>query len=144
MGFRLLVPQSVYEAMIAQARAELPAECCGFLAGTIEPGEPPTALVIERYPLVNKLASPVAFESEPRSLVAADKGIRERKLEVVAIYHSHPASDPVPSKTDLAMNYWPGVVNLIISLKTEPAIVRGWWLEEATYREAEWRIVEAI
>ena len=141
MPFRLVIPGSLHDAMVAQAVAELPNECCGLLAGTIEPGEPPIGHVVERYPLVNALLSPTAFESEPGSLLAAHKDMRERGLEVLAIYHSHPTSDPVPSKTDLARNYWPGVMCLIISLKTESAMVRGWLLQEKDFREAEWSSV---
>ncbi len=126
--------------MLAQARAELPNECCGLLAGTAEPAAPvgpPLGRVMERYPLVNALASPVAYESEHAGLFAAHKDMRLRGLDVLAIYHSHPAAAPVPSRTDLARNYCPGVVYLIISLQTEPALMRGWWLAETTFREAE-------
>ena len=55
MSFRLIVPAALYEAMVAQARAEQPAECCGLLAGVVEGG---IGRVTERYPLVNELASP--------------------------------------------------------------------------------------
>src|SRR3954452_20721502 len=38
MSFRLEVPRALYSAMLEQARAELPNECCGLLAGTVEEG----------------------------------------------------------------------------------------------------------
>jgi proteasome lid subunit RPN8/RPN11 len=63
-------------------------------------------------------------------------------LDVLAIYHSHPTSEPIPSRTDLERNWWPGVVSLIISLKDEPPRVRGWWLRETNFVEAEWEVVE--
>src|SRR5436305_98327 len=138
MPFRLVISANSYDGMVAQARAELPNECCGLLAGVIEPGDPPLGRAVERYPLVNLLASPTAYESEPHSLLEAHKAMRRRGLEVLAIYHSHPASDPVPSKTDLARNYWPGALHLITSLKSEPAVVRGWWLTENAFEEADW------
>ena len=46
--------------MIAQAKAEFPNECCGMLAGR-RPTDGQTALVEQRYPLVNALASPIEF-----------------------------------------------------------------------------------
>ena len=140
MAFRLAIPQSLYDALLAQARAELPNECCGLLAGIVEPGDPPRGRVRGRYPLVNALASPVAFESDPSGLFAAHKDMRRRGLEVLAIYHSHPTSAPIPSKTDLARNYWPGVMSLIVSLATEPPTLRGWWLLEKDFREADWEL----
>jgi proteasome lid subunit RPN8/RPN11 len=126
--------------MIAQARAELPNECCGILAGTIALDD---GIVSVRYPIKNDRASPVEFESEPRGLFAAHKDMRHRGLEMLAIYHSHPTSAPVPSATDLARNwYGEDVVNLIIGLAGAEPVVRVWRLAEADFREADWQIVE--
>jgi proteasome lid subunit RPN8/RPN11 len=61
----------------------------------------------------------------------------------LAFYHSHPTSEPVPSKTDLAENgYGDCVIHLIVSLTSVPPLVRGWWLREDTYREAEFSLIE--
>jgi proteasome lid subunit RPN8/RPN11 len=126
------------EEMIAQALAELPNECCGLLAGTLVEGR---GIVAERYPLVNAAASPRAFESQPENLFAAHKVMRQRGLDVLAIYHSHPTSPPIPSRTDLERNWTPDVVNFIISLQESEPVVRGWWLAESEYREAEWDVI---
>jgi proteasome lid subunit RPN8/RPN11 len=139
---RLRLPQSLYEGMLAQARAERPLECCGLLAGVI--GEDGSGVVQERYPLVNAAASPVEFLSSPESMFAAHKDMWRRNLEMLAVYHSHPTSAPVPSKKDLAQSSGPGIVNLIISLTTEPPTVRCWWLEGDTFREAEWEVVPDV
>jgi proteasome lid subunit RPN8/RPN11 len=137
-SFRLLLPRLLYEALLEQARAELPNECCGLLAGRIvgEAGQ-----VERRYPLVNRLASPREYESEPRSLLAAAKDMRRVGIVELAIYHSHPTTAPIPSQTDLERNCWPGLVHLIVSLRSSVPEARAWRLEEAGYREAEWEIV---
>ena len=62
-SFRLLIPRDLYDEMLAHARAELPAESCGLLAGSIDNG---VGRVTEHYPLINSLASPTEYESEPR------------------------------------------------------------------------------
>jgi proteasome lid subunit RPN8/RPN11 len=93
-----------------------------------------------RYPLLNAAASLVEFESEPRSHFSADRDIRRQGLEVLAVYHSHPTAEPVPSRKDLERNNWPQAIALIISLKTQPTSVRGWWLDTESYREAEWTL----
>jgi proteasome lid subunit RPN8/RPN11 len=125
--------------MLDQARSERPLECCGLLAGIIQADG--TGLVQERYPLVNDAASPIEFLSSPRSMLDADKDMRRRNLEMLAVYHSHPTSAPIPSKKDLAQSCGPGIVNLILSLITEPPTVRGWWLSADSYQEAEWTVV---
>src|SRR5262249_10414019 len=126
--------------MLDHARAELPLECCGLLAGTLTGDE---ARVTARYGLVNEAASAMRDESERRSLFAAANDRRRRELGMLAIYHSHPTSEPVPSRTDLANNhYGDDVMHLIVGLMTEPPTVRAWWLLADTFAEAQWELVE--
>jgi [CysO sulfur-carrier protein]-S-L-cysteine hydrolase len=133
--FRLLsIPKDCYDSMLAQALDERPNECCGLLAGVID-GD--VGRVTHRYALVNELHSPVEYNAEVRGLIAAHKDMRERGIDVLATYHSHPTSAPVPSKKDLAANYSVDTVSLIISLLHETPVVRGWWLTETDYREAD-------
>jgi proteasome lid subunit RPN8/RPN11 len=138
MSFRLIVPRACYEEMIAQALAERPNECCGMLAGVRD--EPGVARVVKVYPLVNALASPVEYLSDPQSTFAADRDQSRLGLDVLAIYHSHPTTQPIPSRKDLDRNYSEDVINFIISLAGEAPSVRGWWLTATEYREAEWTI----
>jgi proteasome lid subunit RPN8/RPN11 len=135
--FQLYLPRAVYEDMLAQAKAELPNECCGLLAGRLD-GE--IARVERRYPLVNAAGSPTEFESDPRSMLEAEKDRRRHGLEFLAVYHSHPSSDAIPSRKDREQNYSPDVMNLIISLKGQKPEMRAWWLEAEAQREAEWQI----
>jgi proteasome lid subunit RPN8/RPN11 len=146
--FRLLILRSHYDAMVAQARAELPNECCGLLAGSVEETartesqKMKVGRVLERYPLVNNAASPREYLANDRSLFDAYRDMRNRGIDLLAVYHSHPASDPVPSKKDLAQNYFEDIVHLIISLKGDKPVIRGWWLGEDNYRQADWGVVE--
>lgn len=145
MPFRLRLPRHLYQAMIDQARAEFPLECCGLLAGTLVTSGTTSVVgqVTQRYPLINSARSAVLFESDPRSMFDATRAIDSRGLEVLAVYHSHPSSAPIPSKTDLARNYWPSAATIIIGLVQEEADVRAWWLAEESFREAEWEVVES-
>lgn len=135
--FRLLLPRQLYNAMLEQAQAELPNECCGLLAGRIEIG---AGTVEMRYPLVNETASPREFNAEPRSMLTAFKDMRARGIRELAIYHSHPTSAPIPSKTDRERNYSTEVMCLIIGLAGQSPLVRSWWLTDDNFVEAEWEI----
>ena len=135
--FLLRIPQDLHAAMIAQAKAELPHECCGLLAGKIS-AEGTLAEAVERYPLINELSSPTEFFSEPRSMLAAVKDMRTRGIDVLAVYHSHPTSEPIPSKRDLERNYSSQVMNLIVGLAGANPKVAGWWLTESDFFPAEW------
>jgi [CysO sulfur-carrier protein]-S-L-cysteine hydrolase len=131
---QLILPPDLHATVLARARAEAPLECCGFLAGRIHQN----AGMVERcYPLINAAASPVEFISDARSTFDAMGDMDQRGLEVLAVYHSHPTTPPVPSKTDLERNYSPDVVNVIVSLQTDPPLLRGWWLRDAGFEEAE-------
>src|SRR5437899_1519217 len=94
---RLLIPRSLLAAVLAHARAELPNECCGLLAGVVEDG---VGRVTEHYPLRNDLASPTEYATNPRDLLDATRAMRAAGTDPLAIYHSHPTSDPVPSRKD--------------------------------------------
>jgi proteasome lid subunit RPN8/RPN11 len=133
-----VVPAELVAEVLQQAQSEQPLECCGLLAGVREMRDAPIGRVLRRYPLVNQAASRVEFLSEPRSLLDAVRDIDRQGLEVLAIYHSHPTSAPIPSRTDLARNWSEDVVNVIVSLVTDPPTVRAWWLTAESYREAEW------
>lgn len=131
--------------MVAHARAELPNECCGLVSGQwpVVSGQESAAraplVTAERcYPLVNELASPTDYLSEPKTMFRAVKDMRGRDLEIVAVYHSHPTSDPVPSRKDVERNYLGKVVHFIISLKGKEPLMRGWWLGEKGFQEADW------
>jgi proteasome lid subunit RPN8/RPN11 len=138
--FRLLIPRRHYDELIAQAKTELPNECCGLLAGVVE--ESSVGRVMERYPLVNNAASPTEYLANDQTLFRAYRHMRERGFDLLAIYHSHPVTEPVPSRTDLARNYFEGVMHLIVSLKSAEPFMRAWWLGENDYREAEWECAE--
>ena len=62
-------------------------------------------------------------------------------MDVIAVYHSHPASPPWPSKRDLERNISEGVINFILSLAGPTPELRGWWLRATDYEPAEWEVV---
>ena len=130
------------EEMYAHARASAPSECCGLVGGTIETGRAQTI-----YRLRNAASDPrVAYEAAPQELFAAQRSMRERGEQLLAIYHSHPRSpDPVPSDADVRLAYYPAAVYFIIGLSEEDAALGAFRLSE---REGKWeralyRIAEA-
>ena len=89
-----------WAAMVAHARQAYPNECCGAMIGSIaEDGK----LVTEAIPLQNAFegAQAARYELRPQDLLAADKAARERQMDLIGIYHSHPDCDAYFSKRDL-------------------------------------------
>jgi proteasome lid subunit RPN8/RPN11 len=142
--FVLRLARTMRQAIETQARAELPNECCGILAGRIVDGSGEPLAIVDaslRFPLVNEAASPREFFSDAKSLIEAHVQMRNLDLEVVAIYHSHPATPASPSVLDRERHYYPDAMSLIISLENETPDLLAWWLTEGGAEPAE--IVDA-
>jgi [CysO sulfur-carrier protein]-S-L-cysteine hydrolase len=133
---RLAIPDLLLAEVIEHARTDAPIECCGLLAGRSENS---IGTVTTRFPIDNAMRSPTEYETDARGMIAAFRHMREHKLELLAIYHSHPSSEPVPSKRDVERNtYGETAVHLIVGLAGSEHVVRAWWVTETGYREAEW------
>src|SRR6185436_2985534 len=119
----------------AHAREAAPAECCGLIGGANE------GRARSVYRLPNIAADPlVAYEAAPEELFAAQRQMRARGEELLAIYHSHPRSDePSPSETDIRQAFYPSATYLIIGLGGGGPVVRAFSISE---REHRWHQVE--
>lgn len=134
---RLTIPDLLLDEVVEHARRESPLECCGLLAGS------PDGRVVSRYAIENAARSPIEYETDPRGMLFAFRDMRARGIELLAIYHSHPTSEAVPSRRDLAHNtYGETVVHLIVGLANPEPDVRAWWLGESGSRPAELLITE--
>ena len=123
------------DAMIAHARETAPEECCGLFGGVSE------ARAVTLYRLRNVTANPEsAYEAAPEDLFAAQREMRERGEDLLAIYHSHPrAAEPSPSDTDVRQAYYPSAKYLIIGLGGIEAVIKAFSISE---REHRWQQVE--
>jgi proteasome lid subunit RPN8/RPN11 len=110
----VVIPAAVRSALVEHAEAEKPNEACGLVA--VRGGE------AERYiPARNGAASPYRFELEtdPETWFLEDEGYE------LAVFHSHLASPPRPSRTDVEnIGLWEGRPYLILALHTGE--LAGW------------------
>jgi [CysO sulfur-carrier protein]-S-L-cysteine hydrolase len=132
----LEIPESLLKAMVTHCQRSAPIEACGLLGGF------PPAKVDAFYPLRNTSRSETKYDADPSELIAAVREMRTRQAEILAIYHSHPKWQAIPSQTDLAENYYEGVPRIIVSLLDEEPDVRIWRLFPNSYEELPWRVVE--
>ena len=119
---------AVVDAVVAHAREEAPAECCGVLVG--RGGD-----VVEAIRTRNAADGPTRFLIDPRDHFAAIRSARARQLEVVGYYHSHPHSAPQPSETDLAEANYPDHLSLIVSLASDPPVLRLYCFDGRNFLE---------
>lgn len=111
--------------MCAHAREAEPEECCGLVGGTNDVAQ-------SVYRLRNVAREPrVGYEAAPEDLFAAQRQIRNRDEQLLAIYHSHPrSSEPEPSETDVRMAYYPSAIYFIIGLEGEQPSLRAFRINE--------------
>jgi proteasome lid subunit RPN8/RPN11 len=104
-----------WTAMVAHARATYPNECCGAMLGSADDG---TKVVRVALQLRNAFegAQATRYELRPEDLLAADKAARERNMDLIGIYHSHPDCDAYFSKTDL-QNSCPWYSFVVLSIQ---------------------------
>ena len=85
------------------------------------------------YPLRNENQSETRYNADPHDLIAAHIDFRQRGAEILALYHSHPRWEAIPSKYDLAENHYGPVPRIIVSLKGDVPDVRVWRLDADAY-----------
>jgi proteasome lid subunit RPN8/RPN11 len=126
------ITQDLYDQMLDQARAEAPNECCGMIAS--RDGE-----AVKVYPATNAAASPpYAYEIDSSDLFRIQMAIDDAGLDLGAIYHSHPRSEPVPSQTDINLAFYPDAEYIIVGLKGAEPDVRSFTItREGKVTEAE-------
>lgn len=93
-----------------------PNESCAILYGSIHDYK----VTVEDIFLTKNIAeSPVSFRISNQELMAAYKRAEKNSTEIVAIFHSHPSSEAIPSATDLKFMEINPVVWVIYSGLTE-------------------------
>ena len=109
-----MIPPHVRAELIEHAREEAPNEACGLVV--LRDG------VAEGYERGrNTLASPYRFQLD----VAPEVWFLEDDGYELAVFHSHPETEPRPSRTDLAnVGLWSGRPYLIYSVAKDE--LRAW------------------
>jgi proteasome lid subunit RPN8/RPN11 len=121
----VVIPAAIRAELHEHAASEAPNECCGVIA--FADG------VADRYlPGRNALASPYRYELEidPSVWFLEDDGFE------LAVFHSHPATKPEPSRTDRELaGLWSGRPFLIYSLAFDE--LRAWRISRDVVEEIE-------
>ncbi len=128
------------------AEITYPEECCGLLLGNLESEDKQVVEVREtenswtsemsdnlpNIPSSNQqpLSKKNRFTIDPYTLLQVQKEVRDRNLNIIGIYHSHPNYPAIPSTFDREIA-WSHYSYLIVSLKQGKLIeIRSWKVEE--------------
>lgn len=119
---------------------DYPFECCGLLIGRFDRNSRKT--VSETYPISNareEEAKRNRFLIRPEELMRGEKYARDRKLDVIGFYHSHPDDVSVPSQYDLE-HAWPTYSYIVVAVEQgRAARLQSWEMEpdRSTFSEEE-------
>jgi proteasome lid subunit RPN8/RPN11 len=123
---------------------DYPYECCGLMLGSFAADG--RKLVEEIYPISNareEEAKRNRFLIRPEELVRGEKYAREKGLDVVGFYHSHPDDRAVPSQYDLE-HAWPTYSYIVVSvMKGVADDLQSWQMEPDRSRFNSEKIVLA-
>jgi proteasome lid subunit RPN8/RPN11 len=130
----LTIPSDVYEAIRQHGERTYPHECCGVLLGTggedgntvetaVEAGNTRTDSAHNRYNIA------------PQELIRIQRQGRERGLDIVGFYHSHPDHPAQWSETDFEEAHWIGCSYVITSVEQGTAKVTNSFLLTGTGEE---------
>jgi proteasome lid subunit RPN8/RPN11 len=118
--------------MIAHVDSQLPLEACGLLAGRDSSVE--SVLVV-----TNQAQSPVRYVMDPIEQLHAFEWIESQGMELLGIFHSHPAGPETVSPTDIAEAAY-DVVYVIVSRVDNAWRTRGFWIDNGSYDEVTLQI----
>ena len=131
---RLTITVRQVNEIIEYINRHVPLEACGLLAGKNDRVE--KVLFVK-----NQAQSPVRFVMDPYDQLKAFDWIDDNGLDLLAIFHSHPAGPEIPSPTDIAEAAYE-VVHIICSRKLDKWKLRGFWIADGKSTKVTLEIIE--
>jgi len=123
-----------WQEMLHYVDSHLPLEACGLLAGTDNQVE-------KVIGVRNQAQSPVRFVMDPYEQLRAFDWIESSGLDLLGIFHSHPAGPETASATDIVEAAYE-VIHVIWSRIEDRWRARGFWIENGDASEVTLRIIE--
>lgn len=121
-AMRLILSEAQARAIVDHAKQAYPAEACGLIGGVGD-------FAREIVPIPNAANDPQRrFRLDERAFVQAFYGFQRQSNEIIAVYHSHPQGEPIPSPADLSEAAYPDLIYLIIGLRKGRPALAAWSL----------------
>ena len=130
----LILSKDHWQQMLEHIHRHAPLEACGLLAGKDNR--------VERVILIrNQAQSPVRFVMDPYEQLQAFEWIDSSGLDLLGIFHSHPAGPETASQTDIEEAAYE-VVHLIWSKDQNGWKARGFRIQNGVAPEVSLQIVD--
>ena len=130
----LTIRQAELDVLRRHGEETYPHECCGVMLGRME-GNERTVEALVRAGNTRVDSPQNRYNIDPRELVRIQRQGRERGLDIVGFYHSHPDCAAQWSQTDLAEAHWIGCSYVITRVDQGQATVTNSFALEGTTEE---------
>lgn len=120
----LRLSQQSFDDLRRHGEQTYPQECCGVLLGRflLEDGAGVSAVEeVVRTENARTDSAHDRYQIAPQELIRIQRRARDRKLEIVGFYHSHPDHPAYWSQTDLAEAHWLGCSYIITAVEVGAA-----------------------
>ena len=111
----LRLSQAIYDALRTHGEETYPHECCGVLLGLSGDGVNEVVDAV-RAGNTRTDAAHNRYHIAPQELIRIQRLGRERDLDIIGFYHSHPDHPAQWSKTDYAEAHWLGCSYVITAV----------------------------
>lgn len=137
----LKLTRDLYDQLARWLERAYPGEGCGLMLGHGDGATRVVEAIVEAANLNTERAAD-RFELDPAAFLEADEIARDRGIEVVGIFHSHPDCPPQASQFDQE-RAWEGYSYLIVSV-VEGAAARhqSWVLEHEAFVEEQVEVLD--
>ena len=148
----ILITLVHFNQMCNHALTAYPEECCGLLLGTInnqklvvEVRETDNSWSLqgeETFPKITSYTGKVLskqnrFAIAPEVILRIQKEARDRSLQIIGVYHSHPNYTATPSEFDRAIA-WAEYSYIIVSVQQDKMTdIKSWQLDDTGQFKAE-------
>ena len=130
--------RKIYGQLLEHARRQPHRESCGILAGQ-------DGAITQAFAAENVAVDPDRnYEIAPKEIVRLMRELRERRLEFLGIYHSHPnwLETNEPSSKDIALACYPEAIYFIVTPRpyaTTP--IRAFSIRDGHAKELEIQVL---
>ncbi|MDX9715046.1 MAG: M67 family metallopeptidase [Dissulfurispiraceae bacterium] len=131
---RLVIPSDIYSDMLEHCASYFPDEGCGILAGCND-------RITRIYKMTNIDRSPSSYLMDPAEQFRVMKDMRREGLRIIAVFHSHPVSEPKPSQKDRDLAFYDAAAYVIVGLASGIPEVRAFMIREQEVSEISVEVV---
>jgi len=100
------------------------------------------SVILESARALNLAEGTTRFLLDPRDHIRAMREARERTMDVIGFYHSHPRSRAYPSETDVAESGYAGAMHLIAGEGESSQEMRLFVIDGANVEELRYQVIE--